>query len=64
MPTPRYLTPRTPGTSTFGPAIAKTAELLGTPFMPWQRAAADLIGEVDAAGRHTTFMRFRGGEPA
>lgn len=53
MPKPRYLTPRTPGTSTFGPAIAKTAELLGTPFMPWQRAAADLIGEVDAAGRHT-----------
>lgn len=27
--------------------------MLGTPFMPWQRAAADLIGEVDATGRHT-----------
>ena len=53
MPTPRYLTPRTPGTRTYGPAIGKTAELLGTPFMPWQNAAADLIGEVDAAGRHT-----------
>lgn len=53
MPTPRFLTPRTPGTKTFGPAIAKTGALLGTPFMPWQIAAANLIGEVDAAGRHT-----------
>lgn len=49
---PRFITPRTPGNRTFGPAIAKVGALLGTPFMPWQHDAANLIGEVDAAGRH------------
>ncbi|MFL0579170.1 terminase large subunit domain-containing protein [Dietzia sp. 179-F 9C3 NHS] len=42
---PRFLT--TSIGRTFGPAIARTGELLGTPFMPWQSSAADLIGAVD-----------------
>lgn len=49
---PRHHTARTPGSATHGPGIAKVAELLGTPLMPWQRRAADVIGEVDEHGRY------------
>lgn len=45
------MTERTPGSSTYGPGIGKVADAMGTPLMPWQQAAADLIGEVDARGR-------------
>ncbi|AWY04749.1 terminase large subunit [Gordonia phage Emperor] len=51
MPRPRYLTPRNPDRRSFGPNIARTSALLGRPFMPWQHAAAGVIGEVDAEGR-------------
>lgn len=47
---PRYLTPRSSGHS-YGARTAKVSRLLGRPFMPWQHAAAGLIGECDAAGR-------------
>lgn len=50
MTTPRYLTPRTSPYG-YGPQIAKVSKLLGRPLMPWQLAAAGLIGETDAAGR-------------
>jgi len=35
-----------------GGAVAKVAELLGQPLMPWQRYVADVAGEVDARGRY------------
>jgi hypothetical protein len=35
-----------------GGAVAKVAELLGMPLMPWQRYVADVAGEVDARGRY------------
>lgn len=45
-PRPRYGTPRPTG-ATWGPAICKIMEWLGTPPMPWQEYAADVIGEID-----------------
>lgn len=45
-PSPRYGTPRPTG-ATYGPAICKIMEWLGTPAMPWQEYAADVIGEID-----------------
>lgn len=44
---PRWATPRRPERPTYGPRWAKIAELLGMPFMPWQRAMADVAGEYD-----------------
>jgi hypothetical protein len=35
-----------------GGAVARVAELLGQPLMPWQRYVADVAGEVDARGRY------------
>lgn len=48
---PRWAT-RKPTGPTYGPAIGKTMTLLGMPPMPWQQAAADVIGEVDPATGH------------
>ena len=45
-PAPRYGTERPTG-PTWGPAICKIMEWLGTPAMPWQEYAADVIGEID-----------------
>lgn len=45
----RYLTERS-SARTYGPKIAKVAEWLGRPLMPWQLEAANLIGEVDERG--------------
>lgn len=51
MPTPsaspRFSTPRRVERKTLGPVAARVAECLGKPFMPWQRAAADVALEVD-----------------
>lgn len=47
----RFLTPRDPGRKTMGPAVARVAQALGTPLMPWQRYVADVGGEVDDRGR-------------
>lgn len=49
MPPPRYITPRDPSRSTHGPGIARVSAALGRELMPWQRAAVDLIGEVNPA---------------
>lgn len=46
---PRFATRRRPERPTFGGRLAKIAELLGTPFMPWQRAAVDVACEYDPA---------------
>jgi hypothetical protein len=43
---PRFATPRTPDRPTFGGRIAKCAEVLGQPLMPWQHMVADVGGEV------------------
>jgi hypothetical protein len=46
----RFLTPRSERKS-MGPAVARVAQALGTPLMPWQRYVADVGGEVDDRGR-------------
>lgn len=46
---PRYATPR-PSGPTWGPAICRIMDMLGTPAMPWQEYAADVIGELDDNG--------------
>ena len=47
---PRFHTPRTPGSLSYGPAIAKTSLLLGRPFMPWQHEGTGVIGELSDDG--------------
>ena len=32
---------------TDGAIVARFAELLGTPLLPWQRLVADVAGEID-----------------
>lgn len=44
---PRHGTPRNPERATYGPAVAKVADELGLPLMPWQRHVADVALEVD-----------------
>jgi len=46
---PSHATRRRPERETFGPGLAKIAAALGQPFMPWQRAAADVGCEIDPA---------------
>lgn len=43
---PLYATARTPGRKTLGPRVTQVSELLGKPFMPWQRMVADVALEV------------------
>jgi hypothetical protein len=52
MVPPRFATARNPERRTMGGAVAKVAELLGQPLMPWQRYVADVAGEVDHRGRY------------
>lgn len=49
-PAPRFATPRTPDRATFGPAVARIAELMGRPLFPWQRYVADVALEVLPSG--------------
>lgn len=42
----RYATRRTETRLTYGPQVAKVAEALGTPLMPWQRQVLDVALEV------------------
>lgn len=51
MATPRFHTERTPGRPSYGPAIDRTSAGLGRPLMPWQRRAADVIGEILPDGK-------------
>ena len=44
---PAWATPRNPARETLGPAVAKIAEALGTPFMPWQHELAAAACEID-----------------
>lgn len=46
-PAPRWATSRSPERPTFGPAVAKISEILGKPFLPWQRFVCDVALEVD-----------------
>ncbi len=34
---------------TDGAIVARTAEMLGKPLLPWQRYVADVAGEIDPA---------------
>lgn len=47
---PRFATRRRLERATFGGRLAKVAELLGQPFMPWQRMVADVGCELDDRG--------------
>jgi hypothetical protein len=49
---PRYATPRDPARKTMGGNVARVAQALGQPLMPWQQYVADVAGEVDARGRY------------
>lgn len=49
---PRLVTPRHPDRPTDGAAGALVAHMHGRPWVAWQRAAADLIGEQTPAGRY------------
>jgi hypothetical protein len=44
---PKFATRRRPERRTFGGELAAVAANLGQPFMPWQRAAADIGCEID-----------------
>lgn len=48
---PRWATPRDLSRPTFGPRIARVAELLGRPLLPWQRLVAEVGGEIAPDGR-------------
>lgn len=44
---PRWATPRSVDRKTYGGKVAKIAEVLGTPLMPWQQQVADVALEID-----------------
>jgi hypothetical protein len=46
---PRWGTPRRMHRPTYGPKVAAIAEMIGKPFMPWQRYVADVAYEIDPA---------------
>lgn len=54
---PRWGTMRNFDRPTYGPKVAKIAKAVGTPFMPWQRYAADVAGEIDP---ETGLLFYRG----
>lgn len=51
-PPPKFATARDYSRPTYGGAVAKIAEMLGTPLMPWQRYCADVAGESDGFGNY------------
>lgn len=51
LPTPRNSTKRNPDRKTLGPKVAKLAEFLGAPLLPWQRYSFDIALELDDYGR-------------
>lgn len=44
---PKFATRRRPERATIGSRLAKIADMLGQPFMPWQQLVADVGGEID-----------------
>jgi len=55
---PRFGTPRSLERATLGPAVARVAELLGRPLMPWQRHVADVVLEVDPGTGRLAYSKF------
>jgi hypothetical protein len=56
---PRWSTPRTPSRQTYGAHVARIAEALGTPLMPWQRLVADVALEVDETTGRLAYREVR-----
>lgn len=54
---PRWATRRRPERPTRGPGVAKIARALGRPLIPWQRALADVAGEIDPATGRLAYQR-------
>ena len=50
MPAPKYATPRSPGLSTYGPAVDAVMGALGIPPLPWQSLVNAVAGEVSPDG--------------
>lgn len=48
---PRFATRRSPDRKSFGGRIARVAEVMGKPLMPWQQLVADVGGELLDDGR-------------
>lgn len=46
---PRYATRRNPDRPTDGGKVARIAELMGTPLLPWQKLVCDVFDEIDPA---------------
>lgn len=46
---PLHATERNPQRETTGGRVANVSAKMGEPFIPWQRAAADVLGEIDPA---------------
>lgn len=55
---PLIATERNPTRETIGGRDAKVARLLGTPFIPWQKDAAELLGEIDPHTGQTWYKQF------
>lgn len=47
-PAPLWATERTPERPTYGPIVARAAELMGRPLFPHQRYIVDVLGEVQS----------------
>ena len=47
-PAPLWATERTPERPTYGPIVARAAELMGRPLFPHQRYVVDVLGEVQS----------------
>jgi hypothetical protein len=52
---PKYATRRRPERATFGGRLAKVADKLGQPFMPWQKYVADVGCEIDPDTGHPAY---------
>ena len=56
---PRWATRRQPDRATRGEEVARIAEILGTPLMPWQRLVADVALEVDSTTGRFAYSEVR-----
>jgi hypothetical protein len=52
MATPKYATRRDPSAPTDGARIARIAQAIGKPFMPWQRLVVDVATEREDSGAY------------
>ena len=55
---PLYATERNPNRETTGGRVANVGAKMGEPFIPWQRLAADLAGEIDPADGTPWYKEF------